>query len=233
MGGGESPKEYLTFEDVEVWRICCENWGDYNEIVITDNGDNTVDIATTPVHMEDTTSTRGTTITQYNVDNTGGTYTAGTTKEAVGITKEQCEVVTAIGKDNTSGTTPFTNNSLIVKFNELSYFKNLTIMGRHMFYNCSNLKEFTIPGSVTVLGSYAFSTTPSVETVWCYPTAAPTLRSNVFGQSSSYMMGKNHRTDGTNKFHVPNGATGYTSGVYGGALINTSTGCGFTVVYDL
>ena len=38
------PPDYVEFEDPEVWRICCENWGDYNEIVITDNGDNTVDI---------------------------------------------------------------------------------------------------------------------------------------------------------------------------------------------
>ena len=78
MGG--KAKEYLIFEDNEVWSICCNNYGDYKEVVVTDNGDNTVDIATTPVSMMNTTANRGTTVTQHNVDNTGGTYVAGTTK---------------------------------------------------------------------------------------------------------------------------------------------------------
>lgn len=95
MGGGVV-EEYLIFKDIDIWTVCCCNWGDYEEVVITDNSDDTVNIATTPVHMENTTSTRGTTTTEYNVDNTGGTYTAGTTKVPVGIKKSQCLAVTGI-----------------------------------------------------------------------------------------------------------------------------------------
>lgn len=99
MSGGSLLKTvegYLIFKDIDIWTVCCCNWGDYEEVVITDNGDNTVNIATTPVHMVNTTSTRGTTTTEYNVDNTGGTYTAGTTKVPVGIKRSQCLAVTGI-----------------------------------------------------------------------------------------------------------------------------------------
>ena len=89
--------EYIPFEDANTLAVCCENWGDYKETVITDNGDDTVDITVTVKSMLNTSVNRSKVIsTQTAVDNTGGTYTAGTTKEPVGISKRQVKVVTTI-----------------------------------------------------------------------------------------------------------------------------------------
>lgn len=156
---GCKAKEYLIFEDNEVWSICCNNYGDYKEVVVTDNGDNTVDIATTPVSMMNTTANRGTTVTQHNVDNTGGTYVAGTTKVPVGITIEQCAAVTTLGQYGSSGAGPFKNNTNITAFLEFQYFTGVTSLtygatnGNWIFYGCTSLTKLKIPRSITSTGS--------------------------------------------------------------------------------
>ena len=85
MMSGTDPDQYLTFRDPDIELYVCTSWGDYNTIVVTDNGDDTVNIETTFKSMLGTTVVKTSTTTQTNVDNSLGTYTAGTTYEAVGI----------------------------------------------------------------------------------------------------------------------------------------------------
>lgn len=133
------PPEYLEFEDAEFWRICCEHWGDYNETVITDNGDNTVNIITTLKSMLYNSIKKSVLISsQYNVDNSEGIYVSGTTKEAVGITRIQCESVLSIY-------TTFQYNSSIESAVELGkYFTSVTSFNGRAFQNCTNLKAIDI-----------------------------------------------------------------------------------------
>ena len=133
--------EYLTFEDTEAWRICCENWGDYNETVITDNGNNTVDIVVTFKSMLNNVVKKSNVIsTQTDVDNSGGMYVEGTTKQAVGITMKQCQAVTSMG----SNSSVFSDNTVIQKFNELAYFTGLTAYATGHFEYCTSLSELTL-----------------------------------------------------------------------------------------
>ena len=108
-----------------MWRICCTNWGDYTEVVVTDNGDNTVNITRTPVRMKNTTATRGRSEVEYNVDNTpdasGNTpYVSGTTKEPVGITMRQCGL--AVISANVFASINDKNHT----FEEFQYFNSQT-----------------------------------------------------------------------------------------------------------
>lgn len=153
MFNKSTPPAYLTFEDPEVWRICCENWGDYEETVITNNGNNTVNIVTTFKSMSDSTIRKSEiTSTQTNVDNSEGTYVEGTVKRAIGITKRQCGAVTTIGK-------VFVGNNSIVKFNEFEYFTNVKMfVSSGGFCNCKNLEELVFPKSITqTYGGYVLS----------------------------------------------------------------------------
>lgn len=142
------PPEYLTFEDAEFWRICCENWGDYNETVITDNGDSTVDIIVTFKSILGSTVKKSNVIlSQYGVDNSQETYVAGTTKEAIGITKRQCEAVVSIGYT-------FVDNTLIESATELGYFTSLVTFNVYAFRNCTNLKAIDI-SNITSMVRYS------------------------------------------------------------------------------
>lgn len=126
----------------------------------------------------------------------------------------------------------FTNNRAITSFKELVYFSNLKTLGRYFVWNCSNLKEIQIPGSVTTIGNGAFIGTSKLTKVYFYPPKAPSLGTDAFGREVAQSMGYNTRNAGTNEFHVPIGATGYNSGLYSGKLQDTSY-CGFTIIYDL
>lgn len=140
------PPNYIDFEDSEVARVCAISWGDFDERVITDNGDNTVNIIDSFVRMKNTSETkRVVTNTQLNVDNSGGIYVEGTTKTALGITRKQCEAVTTLGVHASSvNTAPFYGNSLIVTFPELKYFTKVTHLSRACFQNCSNLEHIDL-----------------------------------------------------------------------------------------
>lgn len=118
------PPVYIAFEDSKIWEYCCVHWGDYNETVITDNGDDTVNIVTKFKSMKNLTVKKSIVISeQNNVDNSQGTYTAGTTKEPVGITIKQCAAVItfpATAGDLKSGKMPG-----LTSFNEFKYFTNI------------------------------------------------------------------------------------------------------------
>lgn len=137
--------EYIPFEDATVHTMCATRWGDYNETVITDNGDDTVNIVVTFKSMLNTTLKKSKVISsESNVDNTGGEYTPGTTKTAVGITLKQCAAVTSIG-------TIFKSNTSIRKFNEFQYFTSVTSLSNNAFAS-SGIAEITFPNSLRTIG---------------------------------------------------------------------------------
>lgn len=151
--------EYIQFEDPVVNDICSKSWGDYTETVITDNGDNTVNIVVTFKSKLNTTVKKSRIISsQMNVDNSGGEYTPGTTTTGVGITIAQAAAVTTIG-------TKFTKNTSITSFMELPLFTgSVTYDNNHyyynaqnnngaIFYNCTKLRKVKIPEGVTNMQS--------------------------------------------------------------------------------
>lgn len=142
------PPVYLDFEDAEFWKICCENWGDYNETVVTDNGDDTVNIIVTFKSMLNNTLKKSKIISsENNIDNTGGEYTPGTTVEAVGITLAQCAAVSSVG-------TIFANTD-VTKCNELKYFTGITSINKGGFRSCK-MSSITLPNSLITIGQDAF-----------------------------------------------------------------------------
>ena len=62
------------------------------------------------------------------------------------VTYEQVLAVTNIN-------TLFSNNNLIVRFNELVYFKNLSVIVGNAFYRCLLLQEITLPNTVLTAGN--------------------------------------------------------------------------------
>lgn len=161
------PPEYLTFEDYEFWRVCCLTFGDYDETVITDNGDNTVDIVVTYKSQLNPGVVKKSVVisSTYGVDNTGGTYTAGTTKAPVGITQRQCDAITWFGRSgNSDNHAYFYNNKNIQSVNDLRYFTNLTELrgnaGRSdafgAFASCTNITSAILPASLYRVGDDAF-----------------------------------------------------------------------------
>lgn len=132
------PPAYLAFAGNEIWtRLCCA-FGDFEETAVTVNADETVNITTSFVSMKNTSETKRIVLsTQTNVDNTGGTYTEGTTKTPVGITMKQCAAVTDFRRSfypvltdtPLSGTEPF---------NEFKYFS-----GFNSWLNAINIRTFT------------------------------------------------------------------------------------------
>lgn len=143
MFNKSTPPNYLTFEDSTMWEYCCVHWGDYNETVITDNGNNTVNIVTTFKSMKNLTVKKSVVISeQNNVDNSQGTYTAGTTKEPVGITIKQCEAVTLFPHAPQA----LTNLGSFTSFNEFKYFKNITTSNvNNLFYGLRTLVSVECP----------------------------------------------------------------------------------------
>lgn len=99
----------------------------------------------------------------------------------------------------------------------------------YMFYGCTGLKTIILPSTVAYLGYYMFRNCVNVTNLTIKKATAPTLDSNrTWGYSSEY-LGYSNRSNGTNMFYVPTGATGYDSGYWTSYLQNTSY-CGFTKV---
>jgi hypothetical protein len=137
-------KVYVEFEDAEVWRICCTNWGDYNEVVTTISNDTTT-IVTTPVSMLNTTARRGTSTTVTRPTESGDT--AGTVKVPVGITTAQCAAVSSLG-------TVFKNNNIVETYKDLVWFTRITSLNI-MNLNSNSVKYMSFPLNVTnVFGEY-------------------------------------------------------------------------------
>ena len=59
----------------------------------------------------------------------------------------------------------FRNDSIITSFNELSYFTGLNSIGQYEFRDCKNLKNITIPSTVTSLGYGAFYSCSKLESI--------------------------------------------------------------------
>lgn len=166
------PPVYLAFEDAEFWRLTCINYGDYNETVITDNGDNTVNITTTfksvivsPTDQRKVNLKKSSIISEEtNVDNSEGTYVAGTTKEPVGITQRQCDAIKNIGYFSGSGiSNVYTSNALIISANDYTHFRNLNeiygnwTVGRYGgVRGCANLETAEIPETLKTIGEGCF-----------------------------------------------------------------------------
>ena len=66
------------------------------------------------------------------------------------LSYEEAEAVKSLGQ-------VFANNTDIISFDELQYFKGLPSIGDHAFSGCSSLRSVTFPTSVTSIGDYAFS----------------------------------------------------------------------------
>lgn len=131
---------YLQFDDLDVWTICCTNWGDYIETVIVDNTDNTVNITKTFKSMLNNIVKINELISvETNIDNNENTYEAGTTKEPVGITIKQCEAVTQSSLINKFDSI----NSTSHKFEEFQYFKSVTSLKQYNnFVKCEGTLIF-------------------------------------------------------------------------------------------
>lgn len=94
-----------------------------------------------------------------------------------------------------------------------------------------SLKEVTFPSTTTGIANYAVhGGGPNVTDIYCYAMTAPTIGAQTFGDNSANAVGYNNRSAGTNKLHVPVGATGYDTGNWS---ILTNSYHGFTIVYDL
>lgn len=94
------------------------------------------------------------------------------------------------------------------------------------------LSSIDIPATVTSIGTYAFSYCYYLASITCRSSTAPTVQSTTFGNSSTYYTGRASYSSGTNRLHVPSGATGYTSSYWQSVLLD-STKCGFTKVEDI
>lgn len=164
------PPVYLAFEDPEFWRVCCIHYGEYDEVVITDNNNNTVNITTTRKVMRNDNLIKSTLIDeQTNVDNTGGTYVAGTTIVPVGITAKQCKEVTALSND-------FTSTSLqVFKCSELHYFINLRVISNNVFYNTNYPTLIALPSSIETIEGNALRFMYSIRCVLIYAITPPTI----------------------------------------------------------
>ena len=149
-------QDYIDFEDPEVKRICCLNWGDYTEVTVTETVTDeaeTVSISSvyTYVHKVNTSATRTTikTVTSSRAkteeDVVGETTTI--TNHPIGMTKEQAAAVTSV-------TGFFSENQNIEFFMEFQYFTTLRNLdgltnSAIIFYNCQNLKRVKLPEGVT------------------------------------------------------------------------------------
>lgn len=160
-------KLYMKFEDDEVWRICCTNWGDYQEVVTTISG-NTTTITTTHVSMLNTTATRG--VSQVTTRPSEEGDVAGTVKNPVGITREQCAAVSSLG-------TQFYNNRSIVCFDELQCFTTVDFYYFGCFSECTSLQKITIPSHITNMKNQIFRSIPQLRIIML-PTVPPAFNSD-------------------------------------------------------
>jgi hypothetical protein len=109
---------------------------------------------------------------------------------------------------------------------EISLPKGVTELTSYMFGWCSSLKKLTLKG-VTKARYACFLNCTKVHTlVWHMPTAP------VEQNSSLENLGKDNKGKGINMLYVPEGATGYDSGVWLNTLLNPEV-CDFTINYTL
>ena len=129
--------------------------------------------------------------------------------------------VTSIGQSAFSGCYGLTS---IMIGNSITSINNL------VFSRCSNLLSITIPYSVTSIGNDAFSDCTALSSITSLRTSAPIIQSYAFGALTSNYTGRNTYSTGDNVLKVPQGATGYDSGVWLDPL-QDATKCGFHIEY--
>lgn len=95
-----------------------------------------------------------------------------------------------------------------------------------MFYGCTALKTIILPDTINYLGYEMFRNCVKVTSLTIKASTAPTAYGYRTWGYSSYYLGYSNRSNGTNKFYVPIGSTGYDGSAYS-YLYNTSY-CGFT-----
>lgn len=200
------PPAYLTFEDSRVWSACCNAWGDHNKTIITDNGDNTVNIVTTFESVLGTTIKKRVIISeQSNVDNSLGTYTEGTTYEPVGITKKQCEAVSTLS-------TYLRNLGDDIKFTEFKYFTNVKNISGGSPLIGNIFTEIKFPISLTVVDIYStifkdckiLDFPESAAVTWFYGQNIPNAEVLILRNPSVQSVGNANRTKETIEIYVPN-----------------------------
>lgn len=100
------------------------------------------------------------------------------------------------------------------------------------FINMKYLRSVTLPYNVSSIGGDAFTGCSNLKTILCYNSQAPSSSSNTFGSSATNYTGLNSSATGENILYVPQGATGYDTGVWLDPLQNSDK-CGFTISYTL
>lgn len=111
--------------------------------------------------------------------------------------------------------------------------RSITAIQSSWFENCTNLKSVAILGNVGGSGTLGsvFHACLNLSTITMYSMKAPSS-ANIFGWSNTTYTGRNTYNTGENMFYVPQGATGYDSGVWADPLQNPDK-CGFTISYTL
>ena len=117
----------------------------------------------------------------------------------------------------------FKNNVDITSFDELHYFKGLTIIGEKEFYNCTGLTSITIPINITTIESHAFAGCSSLTQI-SIPSGVNTIGSSVFSNCTNIASIK-----------VESGNPYYTSSISSNAIIDSKSntlkvGCKKTVI---
>lgn len=74
------------------------------------------------------------------------------------LSMDEAAVVTSLGS-------VFSDNNVIVSFNELRYFTGLTAIDEYAFTFCTSLKSVTLPANITVIGASAFDGCSSLQTI--------------------------------------------------------------------
>ena len=108
---------------------------------------------------------------------------------------------------------------------------NITTIPNSMFSDCAGkadgkptgLRNFIIPETVTNIGPKCFSGCVYLGDITCLPTTAPTLGTDVFGNSSANYTGSEAPSK---NLHVPSKSTGYNSGDWKNILLDK---VGFTL----
>lgn len=108
--------------------------------------------------------------------------------------------------------------------------ENLEKIGLNMFYFCLALEELTIPESVNMIETGAFSNCLKLRKMQIHRDSAPATYSDTFGNNGTWMGYKNPA--GTNILYVPEGATGYDTGQWLDPL-QAEGKCNFTISYTL
>lgn len=75
----------------------------------------------------------------------------------------------------------FDNQSKMIKMNNDPVLKNVTTIGKDVFYDCDNIVQITLPEGLTSIQKYAFDGCSSLQTIF-FPSKVAFVGENLFGQ---------------------------------------------------